>query len=70
MNRTTGLLILAGLSLVDIVDLAVTDGEHPPYSIALAAPRSGSHRSSSWPIAGVDAAGRSPPSWYSARSQR
>ncbi|MGA8247346.1 MAG: hypothetical protein WB797_10605 [Nocardioides sp.] len=36
MNRTTGLVILALLSLVDIVDLAVTDGEHPPYSIAVA----------------------------------
>ncbi len=36
MNRTTGLVVLAVLSLVDIVDLAVTDGEHPPYSIAIA----------------------------------
>jgi hypothetical protein len=36
MNRTTGLVILAVLSLVDIADLALTDGEHPPYSIAIA----------------------------------
>ncbi len=36
MNRTTGLVVLAVLSLVDIIDLAVTDGEHPPYSIAIA----------------------------------
>ncbi len=36
MNRTTGLVILAVLSLVDIVDLAVTDGKHPPYTIAVA----------------------------------
>lgn len=37
MNRTSGLVILAVLSVVDIADLAVTDGEHPPYSIAIAA---------------------------------
>ncbi|MEO5654066.1 MAG: hypothetical protein ABIN79_06160 [Marmoricola sp.] len=36
MNRTTGLVILAALSVVDIVGLAVTDGEHPPYAIAVA----------------------------------
>ncbi len=36
MRRTTGLAILAVLSLVDIANLAVTDGEHPPYSIAIA----------------------------------
>jgi hypothetical protein len=36
MNRNTGLVILAVLSLVDIVDLALTDGEHPPYSVAIA----------------------------------
>lgn len=35
MDRTTGLLILAALSLVDIAGLAVTDGEHPPYAIAV-----------------------------------
>ncbi len=36
MNRTTGLVILAALSLVDVADLAVTDGEHPPYAVAIA----------------------------------
>lgn len=35
-SRSAGLVILAVLSLVDIADLAVTDGEHPPYSIAIA----------------------------------
>ena len=36
MSRNTGLVVLAGLSLVDIADLAVTDGSHPPYSVAIA----------------------------------
>ncbi len=36
MSKTSGLLIYALLSFVDIANLAVTDGKHPPYSVAVA----------------------------------
>lgn len=36
MSRTSGLFIYGVLSLIDIADLAVTDGKHPPYSVAVA----------------------------------
>jgi hypothetical protein len=35
MKRKLGLAILGVLSLADIADLALTDGEHPPYSVAI-----------------------------------
>lgn len=35
MSWNTGLAILATLSLVDIADLAFTDGQYPPYSVAM-----------------------------------
>jgi hypothetical protein len=36
MSRTTGLFIYGILSVIDIADLAVTDGKHPPYAVAAA----------------------------------
>lgn len=35
MSRRIGLAILAALSLADIADLVLTDGQHPPYSVAI-----------------------------------
>jgi hypothetical protein len=35
-RRTSGLAILACLSLVDVAGPLMTDGEHPPMSVALA----------------------------------
>jgi len=35
MNRRLGLAILAALSVADLADLALTDGRHPPYSVAI-----------------------------------
>ena len=37
MGRHTGLAILALLSLGDVAVLGLTDGEHPPYAVAIAA---------------------------------
>jgi hypothetical protein len=35
MNRRLGLAILAALSVADIADLALTEGQHPPFSVAV-----------------------------------